>query len=417
MITSEALRTRLESQAETVPPFAASEHPIPPNTTPGQPIPPKGHRNRLLWGFTLFIILAGLVWLLLYIFYFQFYEWTNDAYANGNLIQINSAITGSVVAFYADNTDLVKEGQLLVELDKTDYLIKYDEALATLAATVLQVRQLYENVKASQAYLESKAVALARARYDYDNRAQLVSTEAVSKEDYAHSKDDVASAKTLYKQAEAQYEAAKAAVGNTPLQNHPLLEQAKEGVRNAYYNLKHCSIYAPTTGYVAQRTVNVGQWITPQIPMMAIIPTDYVWVDANFKETELTYMRIGQPATVWFDIYGSGVKYTGKVLGIASGTGSVFSLIPPQNATGNWIKIVQRIPVRISLDTEQIKKYPARLGISAEVTVDITNQDLPILAHEPSTEPVATTKVFDIHLDEVNKIIEKVIQANYAQSL
>ena len=412
MTTSEALRISLESKVE-VPPSAipAMESPLPPK--PDEPtLPPPQRRNRMLWWFTIALVLAGVIWLLLYIFYLQYYESTDDAYVNGNLIQINSAISGSVIAFYADDTDLVREGQLLVELDQTDYLMRYEEALAALASTVLQVRQLYENVRANQANVESKSVALSRARYDYDNRAQLVGNEAVSKEDYIHSKDDVATAKTLFKQAEAQLAEARAAAGNTLLQNHPLLEQAKARVRETYYNLRHCSIYAPSTGYVAQRTVNVGQWVIPQTPIMAVIPKDYVWVDANFKETQLTYMRIGQPSTVWFDIYGSKVKYEGKVLGIASGSGSVFSLIPPQNATGNWIKIVQRLPVRISLDAEQLKKYPARLGISAEVSVDISNPNLPMLAIEPSIQPISTTQVFDIDLEKMNKIIEEVIQKN-----
>ena len=275
---------------------------------------------------------------------------------------------------------------------------------------MLQVRQIYESVTTNRAILENRSVALSRARYDYDNRAQLVGTEAVSKEDFTHSRDDVATAKTAYKQAESELASAIAAAGNTPLEQHPLLEQAKSRVREASYNLRHCSIYAPYTGYVAQRSVNVGQWVNPETPIMAVIPKNYVWVDANFKETQLTYMRVGQPATVWFDIYGSGIKYKGKVLGIASGSGSVFSLIPPQNATGNWIKIVQRLAVRISLDPEQVNKYPVRLGISAEVNVDITNQDLPMLNIEPPTFPVATTKVYDLDLEEVNQIIEEVIK-------
>lgn len=394
-----------------VPPPEQSLSPPPANGAP----PRRNGRNHMLWWFTALIILAGLIWLLLYLLYFQYHESTDDAYASGNLVNINSAIPGSVIAFYADDTDFVVEGQLLVELDKTDYLIKYEQSLASLAATVLQVRQLYENVTASRANLENKAVTLAKARYDYDNRSQLVGTEAVSKEDYVHSKDDVASAKTAYKQAEAQLEAAIAAAGNTPLLEHPLIEQAKAQVRDAFYNLQHTSIYAPTSGYIAQRTVNVGQWVVPLTPMMAIIPSDYVWVDANFKETQLTYMRVGQPAVVWFDIYGSRVKYEGKVLGIASGSGSVFSLIPPQNATGNWIKIVQRLPVRISLDPEKVKEYPVRLGISAEVNVDITNQDLPRLTLHKTPQPISTTSVYNLHFDELEKKINQVIAANLKQ--
>lgn len=392
---------------------------------PFQPLPPENReppsdntkRNRLLLWFSIALVVLAIIWLLVYLLYLQYYESTDDAYANGNLININSVISGSVIAFYADNTDLVKEGQLLVELDPTEYIIKYEQSLAALASTVLQVRQLYTNVTASKANLENKTVLLARARYDYDNRSNLIGTEAVSKEDYTHSKDDVAIAKTAVKQAEAQLTAAIDAAGNTPLEQHPILEQARANVREAYYYLKHCNIYAPYGGFVAQRTVNVGQRVGQNTPIMAIIPKDYVWVDANFKETQLTHMRIGQPVTTWFDIYGSSVKYKGKVLGIASGTGSVFSLIPPQNATGNWIKIVQRLPVRISLDPEQVKDFPIRLGISAEVTVDISDQDLPMLAVESTFHPIATTKIFDIQWGEINKIIDDVIKANLLQDV
>jgi membrane fusion protein, multidrug efflux system len=399
----------------------ATQQPLPSETeqsTSALETPPhkNGKRNRLLWLFTFIIIFVALVWLLLYIFYYQYHQYTDDAYANGNMITINPAIPGSVVAFYADNTDLVVQGQLLAELDKTSYQVSYDHSLEALAATVLQVRQLYDDVTANRATLENRAITLARAKYDHDNRAKLVDSEAIAKEDFVHSGDDVSTAQAAYKEAEARLAASLAAVGNTTIEEHPLLRQAKSNVRNAYYSLMHTAIYAPSTGYVAQRTVDVGQWVTPVTPLMAVIPTDYVWVDANYKETQLTYMRVGQPATVTFDLYGSSVVFNGKVLGIASGSGSVFSLIPPQNATGNWIKIVQRLPVRISLDPDQAKKYPVRLGISAEVDVDITNQDLPMLASQASLNPVAITDVFDIHLNKVNQLIDKIVQENLKNS-
>ena len=217
-------------------------------------------------------------------------------------------------------------------------------------------------------------------------------------------------------QALFQLKAATAAAGNTIPQKHPLIAGQKEIVRSAFYSLQHCSIYAPQTGYIAQRSVEVGQWITPTTNLMAIIPTDHVWVDANFKETQLTNMRIGQPATVWFDLYGSDVKYEGKVIGIASGKGITFSLIPPQNATGNWIKIVQRLPVRISLDSNTVQRFPIRLGISATVDVEVTNQDLPRLSAITSPQPVAKTSVFDIHVQELNRIMDQIVENNLKNS-
>lgn len=383
--------------------------------TPPQEPPKKEHKrhdHRLLWWITIIILAIGFLWLLFWFFYLQYHESTDDAYVNGNLVNINSAIQGSVIAFYADDTDFVVEGQILVQLDATEYAVLYEKELATLASVVLQVRQLYDNVAASAAFVASKKVALALANFDYQNRKQLVDTAAVSNEDFVHSRDALLTAELNLKQAEYQYHVTTDARGNTTPELHPLIDQQKAIVRNAYYNLKHCAIYAPSTGFVAQRMVNVGQTVIPTTNLMAIIPMDYLWVDANYKETQLPYMRIGQPASVWLDLYGRGVKFDGKVLGIASGTGSVFSLIPPQNATGNWIKIVQRLPVRISLNPEQIKKYPPRLGLSAEVNVDLTNQDLPFLAVAPPAKPVAVTNVFNISFDEVDKIIEDIIQKN-----
>lgn len=377
--------------------------------------PPQANsRSHLLWWFTLALIVIGLAWLALWFFYFQYHESTDDAYANGNMININSAISGSVIGYYCDDTDLVEEGQLIVQLDPTEYQISFEKELANLANIVLQVRQIYNNVEVSKAQVESRRAALARAKFDFENRLRLhdIHPLSVSNEDFVHSQDDLLIAEAEFKLAERQLQSSLDAAGNTPMIHHSLIEEHKANVRDAYYKLQHCSIYAPATGYVAQRSVQVGQWITPVMDLLAIIPTDYVWVDANFKETQLTYMRIGQPATVWFDLYGSRAMFEGKVLGIASGSGSVFSLIPPQNATGNWIKIVQRLPVRIALDPKKVKEYPIRLGISAEIDVDITNQKLPRLAQIPSTKPVATTYVFDIDMSKVDKLIDEVIQKN-----
>jgi len=369
----------------------------------------NNQRNKWLWGFTAFILVAALIWFLYWLLYLRFHQYTDDAYANGNMISINSAVSGSVIAFYADDTDLVIEGQLLVKLDPTKYQVELDKEMATLAYRVLQVKQLYDTVEVRRAELESSRITLERAQYDFDNRSRLVSSQAISNEDFTHSKDEFLLAQSQHKQAEENLKVAKDAAGETPWDQHPWVLEQKEAVRSAYYYLKHCSIYAPATGYVAQRAVEVGQWAEPATNLLAVIPTDYIWVDANYKETQLTYMRVGQPATVWLDIYGSKVEYPGKVLGIASGTGSVFSIIPPQNATGNWIKIVQRLPVRIALDPEVVKRYPTRLGLSAEVNVDISNQDLPMLVPKATPKVVGKTSVFNISMEKIDAQIDAVI--------
>jgi membrane fusion protein (multidrug efflux system) len=374
--------------------------------------PTTKKRSRALLWFTLLLIVLGIAWFIYWDTYLKFHQTTDDAYANGNLITLNSAISGSVTAFFADDTDLVMEGQLLVTLDPTQYITMYEKELGMLASTVLQVRQLFDTVQVNQAAVEAKRAALEKATFDFKNRERIVASRAISTEDFEHAKNAYLIAQLDLKQVEAQLEASLAAAGSAPIQNHPLIEQQKSNVRAAFYNLAHCSIYAPATGYVAQRGVEVGQWITSTTSLMSIIPTNYMWVDANFKETQLTQMRLGQPANVWFDIYGSKVNYQGQVVGIGSGTGSVFSLIPPQNATGNWIKIVQRLPVRISLDPETLKQFPLRLGLSATVDVDITNQDLPLLAQNPSTQPIGSTNVFNIHMQEADRMIEEVIAEN-----
>lgn len=366
--------------------------------------------NRYLVWFTLFLAVAGLIWLCAWFFYFRFHESTDDAYVNGSMIILNAAVPGSVKAFYADNTDLVLEGQLLVELDATAYKLRYENELASLASIVSQVRQLHAAVAVNRSNISGKQALLAKSQYNYDNRAQLVDSKAIPEQDYIHSKDDLLVAQFDYEQAQNQLVEALEAIENTTVEKHSMVQQQIAKIRSAFYDLQRCSIFAPTTGYVAQRAVNVGQWVTNTTQLMAIIPSDYVWVDANYKETQMGYMRIGQPATVWFDMYGSGVKFEGKILGMASGTGSVFSIIPPQNATGNWIKIVQRLPVRIGLDPKKIKEYPLRLGISATVNVNISEKNLPLLAPTPPTKPVTTTDVFEIDYAEVNKRIESILK-------
>ena len=416
--------TNQNNPTETQKPQASAPASAPaPQNTP-EAIPWSKRYRGIIW-LTIVVLVIGFIWFLLWFFDFRFRQFTDDAYVNGNMINVTTVISGTPTAFFADDTDLVKEGQLLVLLDETPYLIAYERELSTLATTTLQVSQFFNSAKAAIANVQAKRFTYERLRYDFENRKQLIGDKAVSGEEFTHAKDLMDTAEMDLKQAEAQLNVAIDQAGNvidssgkihTPLEKHPLIEAQRNVIRQAYYNLKHCAIYAPYTGFVAQRSVQVGQWVSPQSYLMAIIPINYMWVDANYKETQLTDMRIGQPARVYIDLYGSDVEYQGKVLGIASGTGSVFSLIPPQNATGNWIKIVQRLPVRIGLDPETMKKFPLRLGLSAEVYVDITNTDLPMLAQEPSTKAVTTTQVFDFDFTEVDEVMNQIIQNNLVKT-
>lgn len=365
-------------------------------------------RSPFLYGLIAFLVLIGIGWYLLWLFYLQFYEFTDDAYVNGNRVNLRSVIAGTPIAFYADDTDLVLEGQLLVSLDPTVHQVAFDKQLAQLAQVVLKVREIYDNVPVKQAKVENQKVKASKARYDYENRKQLVGTSAISEEDYTHSQDDLKLAESTLEEMEGELKAAMSLRGPTSIEEHPMIKAQKEAVREAFFNLAHCSIYSPCKGYVGKRAVEIGQWITPTTSLMAIIPLDGMWVDANFKETQLTQMRMGQPAEVWFDVFGSGVKFKGHVIGIGFGTGSVFSLIPPQNATGNWIKIVQRVPVRIGIDLDN--EYPLRLGLSANVYVDLKDQNLPWQAKEPLNKVVASTDVFALKFAKLERKMNEIIQ-------
>lgn len=369
-------------------------------------------RNHTLLKLTVLFLLFGLAWFLYWFMILRFEVSTDDAYVGGNIVNVTPVVPGSVVAYYTDDTQLVKQGQKLIQLDPTAYRITCQKELAALGSTVLQVKQLYDNVKVAKTNLKTKRILAEKAKYDWENRGKLVGNLAVSNEEFIHSRDSYNIAEQDYNQAVHQLQVALDAAGNTPIEKHPLIETQKNKIREAYFNLQHTAIYAATTGYVAKRNVEVGQYVTQGNNLLAIIPVDHMWVNANFKETQLTYVRIGQPVYLTLDLYGRGVMFNGKVEGISPGTGSAFSIIPPQNATGNWIKIVQRLPVRVVLDPEMIKKYPLRIGLSAEVTIDITNTNLPMLAEVPSTEVVAKTDVFKIDLKELETLMDKIVKFN-----
>lgn len=372
--------------------------------------PVNGNRRKAaMFGLVSFILLIGLVWFLLWFFYLRFYEYTDDAYVNGNRVNLRPVIAGTPIAFFADETDFAIEGQLLVSLDPTAHQVAFDKQLSQLASTVLHVREIYANVPVQEARVENQKTKVSKARYDFDNRHQLVESSAISEEDYTHSQDDLKLAMSMLQEAESQLKLAEEVRGPTELADHPLIQAAREAAKEAYYHLVHCSIYSPCNGYIGKRSVQIGQWVTQETSLMAIIPLEGMWIDANFKETQLTKMRMGQPAQVTFDIFGSDVKFDGKVIGIGFGTGSMFSLIPPQNATGNWIKIVQRVPVRIGLKTNNLQKYPLRLGLSANVYVDLDNQDLPWQSLQPLNKVVAATDIFALKFAELEKKMDEII--------
>jgi len=319
---------------------------------------------------------------------------TDDAYVNGNVVQITPQISGTVIAIGADDTQFVKAGQPLVQLDQADAKVALDQAEAQLAKTVREVRNLFATSAQLRASLQLRETALAMARKDLERRERLGGSGAISAEELQHARDTVTGAQAAVLSAKEQLAGNQARVDGTTLQDHPDVRNAAAAVRNAYLAYSRTVLPAPVSGFVARRNVQLGQRVGPGSALMAVVPLDQVWVDANFKEPQLAGMRVGQPVTLTADLYGRGISYHGKVAGFGAGTGSAFALLPAQNATGNWIKIVQRVPVRIALDPRELAQHPLQIGLSmkAEVAVsDSSGARLPELAHNA---PAYETDVF-----------------------
>ncbi|WP_314406888.1 HlyD family efflux transporter periplasmic adaptor subunit [Pseudomonas kuykendallii] len=372
----------------------------------------SGKRRTLLIGLALLVILAVLGVYLYHLFYGRFHESTDDAYVNGNLVQITPQITGTVVSIGADDGDYVEQGQVLVRFDPSDSEVALQSAEANLAKTVRQVRGLYSNVDSYKAQVASRKTDVERARSDFQRRQKLAQGGAISQEELSHARDTLTSAQSALTSAQQQLDTNVALVDETDIASHPDVKAAAAQMRQAYLDEARSSLVAPVSGYVAQRSVQVGARVQPGTPLMAVVPLEQIWIDANFKETQLRDMRIGQPVEVEADLYGSDVRYRGTVESLGVGTGTAFSLLPAQNASGNWIKIVQRLPVRIRLEQDNLKKHPLRIGLSTDVTVDLHDQDGELLAQKPLEQPRFSTDVYERQLAEADALIEQIIQRN-----
>jgi membrane fusion protein (multidrug efflux system) len=399
--------------------MSAQISPVNDNPPPTPPAPPaaakRGSRGLLLRVLGLVIVLAAIGWVAWYFLDGRWYEGTDDAYINGNVVQITPQIAGTVVSIGADDGDLVHAGATLVQLDPSDAEVALAEARANLANTVRKVRGLYSSVSGAQADVAARQTAVDKARADYKRRVALATSGAISTEELAHASDALTTAESALIAAQQQYQTSKVLVDDTEVASHPDVQAAAAKLRAAFLNDARATLVAPVAGYVAKRSVQVGQRVMPGAALMAVVPLGGVWVDANFKETQLTRMRIGQPVAIVSDVYGSAVKYTGKVASLGVGTGSAFSLLPAQNATGNWIKIVQRIPVRIVFDDPaQLQQHPLRLGMSVSVDVRLHDQRGAMLAQQSPTQPAFSTDVYRQQLAQADAAINRIIHANLA---
>ncbi|RDS86555.1 efflux RND transporter periplasmic adaptor subunit [Dyella psychrodurans] len=359
--------------------------------------------------------LAALAWFLLWLFVLSTRETTDNAYVGGYQVALSSQVAGTVTAIMTDDTQRVEAGQVLVKLDGTDADVRLRQTSSALAQAVREVRQQTETVTGADATVAAREVDLRKAQADLKRHLPLVAAQAESPEVVQHMRDSVAQAQAALDQAKAQAKASRAAVEGTDIANNPSVLQARANFRAAWVAAQRNTIVAPVSGYVAQRSVQLGSSIVPGQQLLTIVPLHDLWVDANFKENQLRHIRIGQPVKISTDIYGGSAEYHGKVIGLGAGTGSVFSLLPAQNATGNWIKVVQRVPVRIALDNDELDKHPLRIGLSADVTVDITNDKGPLLASAPQ-QPPAETAVYDKVASQADAEAEKIIRANLGSS-
>jgi len=377
-------------------------------TTP----PPNGKRRLILTLIALgFILVAGL-WALYWFFVLSLREQTDDSYVNGNKVVISAQIPGTVVAVLAEDTQLVKAGQVLVRLDPIDAQTALSRAGSTLAQTVRQVRQQKSNADQYDSLITTRRLELARAEADLARRKPLLAAQAIAGEELHHAEETVELARAALAQAVEQSRASHALVDGAKVADNPSVLVARAAYRDAWITAQRNAVVAPVTGYVAERSVQLGQHISAGQALMTVIPLNALWIDANFKEVQLRNLRIGQPAEVRSDLYGGTAIFHGHVKGMSAGTGAAFSLLPPQNASGNWIKVVQRVPVRIQIDDQDLVAHPLRVGLSATVTVNTTDRTGPVLAADTSDQFSGDTQVYTPDLEKANAEADEIIRRN-----
>jgi membrane fusion protein, multidrug efflux system len=372
----------------------------------------RTQRRKWLVILTVVLVVLAALALVWWLVFARGYETTDDAYVAGDVANVMPQVGGTVVSIGADETDLVQAGQELIHIDDTDARIALQDAEQQLARTVRQTRTVFANRDQLTAVVGQRRSDLARAQSDFNRRKDLTSTGAVSTEEVGHAQDALNAARDALTAAEKNLAAGIALVGHTNVAENPDVRAAATQVEKAWLALQRTSVKAPVSGYVAKRSVQLGDHIAPGAPLMTIVPLERLRIEANFKEVQLDRMRIGQPVTVVSDLYGGDVKYQGTVVGLGMGTGAAFALLPAQNATGNWIKVVQRVPVRIALKPEELKEHPLRIGLSTRVKVNVHDDSGHQLAQSAPQQPVIKTSAYDVDRSEVNARIAQIIREN-----
>ncbi len=357
------------------------------NTQPS-PVPPNRARRVGLFALGAVVVLSGLGYAGYWFLDGRYFESTDDAYVNGDVVQVTSEVPGTVLALNVDDTQTVRAGQSLLSLDPADARIAEADAEADLARAVRQVRGLFAQGQELRAQIEQREQAQRTADEDLKRRSGLLEDGAISSEELSHARDAVTTTRANVSAARQQLSQTVAQIDGTTIADHPQVLAAEAAVRNAALALHRTELVSPVTGVIAKRSVQVGERVAAGTPLLAVVPLDDVWVDANFKEGQLERMRTGQPVTVRTDLYGHQVTYHGHLVGIAAGSGSAFALLPAQNASGNWIKIVQRVPVRILLDPDELRAHPLRVGLSSTVRVDLHDTSGPLMTTAVRNVPI-----------------------------
>ena len=369
-------------------------------------------RKKGLSIFILLLLLISIGSAAYWYFFIKGFEETEDAYVSGNQVMVSAQVAGNISKINVDNMDPVQAGDVLLELDDTNAKLSFEQAKSNLANAVRQVSQLNYTVKQLKSAVRANEITLAQAQGNLNRRVQLVKDGAIDKESFQHAKEAVELAKANLTTSQNQLGANQALLLDGPLSEQPQIQSAVSNLKQAWLNLERTKIRSPIKGYVARRNAQVGQAVSVGGALMAVVTTDQMWLDANFKETQLTHMRIGQPVKIHFDLYGKDKTFDGKVVGIEMGTGSAFSLLPTQNATGNWIKVVQRVPVRIQLDPQQLAENPLRIGLSATVKVNVSDSKGETLRDQAPATTLYSTNVLQYDESAVNNLIESIIRDN-----
>ena len=369
-------------------------------------------RKKGLSIFILLLLLISIGSAAYWYFFIKGFEETEDAYVSGNQVMVSAQVAGNISKINVDNMDPVQAGDVLLELDDTNAKLSFEQAKSNLANAVRQVSQLNYTVKQLKSAVRANEITLAQAQGNLNRRVQLVKDGAIDKESFQHAKEAVELAKANLTTSQNQLGANQALLLDGPLSEQPQIQSAVSNLKQAWLNLERTKIRSPIKGYVARRNAQVGQAVSVGGALMAVVTTEQMWLDANFKETQLTHMRIGQPVEIHFDLYGKDKTFNGKVIGIEMGTGSAFSLLPTQNATGNWIKVVQRVPVRIQLDPQQLAENPLRIGLSATVKVNVSDSKGETLRDQAPATTLYSTNVLQYDESAVNNLIESIIRDN-----